>query len=426
MAQTTYARLERAVLPLVRTGKLQRAIAACEAALAALPQTEYHEALGRSWTGQAQEASRWLADFCRTAAKAMPLRAVYCEMNRFEINPTEWYIDAFAYDFFGDPDDLGWLVGWKKATRETNRLMLLGMSDLQAMFARDYRDTPPAKLRAASEVVILLLALRMQELIDAAALLARRSGQLREDLPVLAATHDSDLVLCSYGRVASPITRPEPAKPATSPPIRGGRLGIYEIDGGYDEFGNSLRWDVLDYSRESDFDKYQDLWHETTTLAKGWKAPRVKLRQSQWRCDLIRLYPAWAVSEKARAALMPLLGKTVELLPLRCPQLPNLWALHPLRYIDLASSAIHNGEPGRNMTVIRRYAFDLDDLQGKHFFGIKQSPGSPSRKAGRSFGAAYVSEEFKRTVEAHGLQGVVFKKVFSYRLPKQAARPVNP
>jgi hypothetical protein len=420
--QTTYARLERTVHPWVRKAELERAIARCEAELATLPQTEYQQVLGRSWLRQTKEASRWLAAFHRTAAKALSVRALYCEMNRFEINPYEWYINAFAYDFFGDPRDLGWLVGWKKATADRNRLVLRGMADLQALFARDYADVPPPKVRAASEVVVLLLTLRMQELIHASAVQARKAGQLPEDVPVLAAAHDSNLVCFSYGRVKPLVTRSEPARPAVSPPPRpGARLGIYKLDGGWDEFHNSLPWDVLDYVKQSEEERYSDQLNRAKPLAKGWQPPHVKLRRRKWRCDLIGLYPHWVVNEKARAALMPLLRKTVEFLPLRCSELPGLWVMHPLRHIDLASNAVHNATEGSNMTVIRRYAFEIVDLKGKHLFGIKQAPGSSARKGGYRFGASYVSEGFKRVVEAHGLQGVVFEKVFSYAPLNEAA-----
>jgi hypothetical protein len=73
----------------VRKAELQRAIDFCEAELVRLPGTEYKKALGRSWLGQTREVSRWLAAFCRTAANAISVRALYCEMNRFEINPDE-------------------------------------------------------------------------------------------------------------------------------------------------------------------------------------------------------------------------------------------------------------------------------------------------------------------------------------------------
>jgi hypothetical protein len=348
----------------------------------------------------------------------MPVRALYCEMNRFEINPDEWYLDAFAYDFFGDPEDLGWLVGWKKNSMDRNRFVLRGMSDLQALFARDYGDESSEPVRAVSDVVILLLTLRMQELVHAASRQAHQAGWLPDDVPVLAAAHDSDLVCISYGSVVSQVTRLEPALPvALQPPRRGARLGVYKMDGGYDEFGNSLPWDVLDYSRDSDQEEYGDRMDRAQPLAQTWAAPRVSLRQRKWRCDLIELYPHWAVNEKARAALAPLLRRTVEFLPLRCAELPQLWVLHPLRHIDLAPRAIHDSANGSNMTVIRRYAFEINELKGKHLFGVKQAMGSAARKAGSCFEANYVSEEFKRLVATNALQGVVFEKVFSYRAP---------
>jgi hypothetical protein len=58
---TPYTRLERAIRPWVRNAELDCAIARCEAELAAMPPTDYHAALGRSWFGQIREASRWLA-----------------------------------------------------------------------------------------------------------------------------------------------------------------------------------------------------------------------------------------------------------------------------------------------------------------------------------------------------------------------------
>lgn len=128
------------------------------------------------------------------------------------------------------------------------------------------------------------------------------------------------------------------------------------------------------------------------------------------------LYPGWVVNEKGREALAPLLEETVEFLPLDCSEPSDVWVMHALQHIDLGADAIHNARPGGNMTTISKYDFELDDLEGKHFFRIKQAPGSPARKAGHCFGSAYlVSEEFVRLFEAHSLQGLVFKEVFAYR-----------
>jgi hypothetical protein len=418
---STYRRLERAVFDWVQRAELGCAIALCEAALGKLAKSDYHAAVGRSWKSQIREASRWLAEFYRAASNAMPVHCIYCEMNRFEINPDEWHIDGFAYDFFGDPEDVEWLAAWKKSTTTVKRLVLRGVSDLQGLFARDYADEPPSRIRAASEVVILLLTLRMQELIHAAASHGRRLKQLPPDLPVLSAAHDSNLVCFSYGAIRPPVSQPEPARPELAlRRARGKRLAIYKIEPGYDEFGNSLPWDCLNYVNEHEEDHCMDQLSQVKPLAKRWKAPGLRLRSRKWRCDLTGVFPwHWAINERGRAALEPLFGRKVEFLPVRCGDYQRVWLLHPLEYVDLAANALHDGEPGENICAIKRYAFDTDDLAGKHLFGVHQAPGSPARKGGFSFGSNYVSEEFGRVFEAHGLQGVTFKKVFSYAPTKR-------
>jgi hypothetical protein len=416
-------RLERAVRPWVQRAELGRAVRRCEAELRKLKASEYQVAIGRTWLRQTEEAARWLGRFYKTASKTTPVRAVYCEMNRFEINTDQWYLDAFAYDFFGEPDDLGWLVGWKKSNSDRKRFVLRGMNDLQRLFARDDVEQPQASVQSASEVVVLLLTLRMQELVHTASEHARQAGLLPEDVPILSATHDSDLVCCSYGSVVPPVTRHEPARPTIARPRKARtRLGIYMIDGGFDQIGNSLPWDVLDYARQQDQQAFSDRLDQAKRLAKTWAAPRVNLRKRKWRCDLISLYPHWAVNDKARAALEQLLKGHVEFLPLRCDAFPQLWVLHPLRHIDLATDAEHNAA-GRacNMTAIRRYSFEIEALQGLHLFGVKQAIGSPARRAGYCFGADYVSEQFRQLVATSELQGVVFEKVFSYRQKEGSA-----
>jgi hypothetical protein len=412
----TPLQLEKSVGRLVRLGKASTAIVSCENALGKLPISEYHKALGLNWLKQVPQAAKWLSKQYALALDQISVRAIYCEMNRFEINAAEWYLDFFAYDFFGGKKDLSWLCAHKGANGERSSLRLTGMTAIQKLFARDYVEEPPNRIRAASQIVILLLTLRMQELIQAATQLARQNCQLPDDLPVLAAAHDSDLVCFCYGRTKPPITTPEPAKPTISTaPKSDGRLGIYELDGGWDEFHNSLPWDVLDYANERVGEKLADALDKAEPLARKWERPRVKVRQRMWRCDIFSHYPHWAVNKRARKALCPLLKSHVEFLPLQCRTMKDLWLLHPLRHIDLSSEAEHNGWNGDNMSVVRKYAFDPTDLNGLHVFSIKQAPGSAARSVGFCFTGTYVSEEFKRIVATSHLQGVVFNEVLSYR-----------
>ncbi len=185
MSKYSYAKLERDVVKLVQRMQLNKAIEKCELFIASLKPTEYHAVLRRDWQEQTSEAAAWLFDFYRAALADIDVQALYCEMNRFDINTDLWYLDAFAYDFVGEADDLGWLVGWKTSTSEENRFVLEGMEDLQALFERDYAGEPPTETLDASSTAILLLTLRMQQLVCAAALEARRLG-VPEDTPVLA------------------------------------------------------------------------------------------------------------------------------------------------------------------------------------------------------------------------------------------------
>ena len=44
------------------------------------------------------------------AKNRFDVRAVYLEMNRFDINYDRWYFDLFAYtEYSADPEDLDWL-----------------------------------------------------------------------------------------------------------------------------------------------------------------------------------------------------------------------------------------------------------------------------------------------------------------------------
>ncbi|MBW3600060.1 MAG: hypothetical protein KY475_22655 [Planctomycetes bacterium] len=198
----TYELVENEIREWVWNAKFETAIPHCEAALAALPQTEYHAVIGRSWRHRVDETAGWLAAFYQSACDVMPVEALYGEMNRFEVNPDRWYLDSFAYETPLDSQqghvDWDWLCGWKKSTADTERFVLDGFADLQALFARDYgEDEPPGDLRAASELTILLLTVRMQDLVHAAVGLARQRGKLPQDLPVLSAAHDSGMFCVS-------------------------------------------------------------------------------------------------------------------------------------------------------------------------------------------------------------------------------------
>jgi len=422
-ADATYPRLAKAVAKGVAAAKLAPAIDRCERELAKLPKSSFHCALEQSWLDQTDEAAGWLAAFHEHTAKLMPLKAIYVELTRFEINTKVWDAHAFAYDFFGDPDDLGWLVGWKHSTNRP--LILKGMAEVQSAYRRHVRTSEPrATEQHAAETASVLLELRFQDLMLAAARQARKKRALPEDLPVLAATHDSDLIARSYGRVKPHVTRVGPERPKASVVPADGMRHVYQLSGGWDEFRNSLPWDILEGVSIDAEMQLSELLDQTRSLAEDWKPPRVKLRSRKWRCDLLSFGAGhhWAVNQRARQALEPLFADSVEFLPVRCPQVKPCWVLHPLRYVDLAPTARHNAKGISNITVIERYDFVLAAIEGLHLFGVHQAPRSDARKGGFCFLNDYVSDAFKAAIESHGLQGVVFERVFAYRAEDKRMR----
>jgi hypothetical protein len=421
----TYNAAEAAVFKMVQRGQLDKAIAAAEKKLSKLPESDYHQVLGRSWSDQAEKAAKWLQKLARKVATKFPVSAIYCEMNRFEINTDEWYLDAFAYDRLGDPDDLGWLSGWQESTEERSRFVLKGMSDLQAAFQRDYLhdDGPNPEIIAPSELAILLLTLRMQELVDLAAHVAWKEEWLSQETLVLSAAHDTGMVCISKTsagekqlREARQIARktPPPSEVredgATGP-------GVYLMDGGWDN-GNSLPWHVLDH--EGDMRDLDPVSRKTEPLSGKWNSPNAKLRKRKWPGDLISMYPAWTVNCRARDVIEELVRDEVEFLPIECDPPMERWLIHPLVQIPLAKDAVTSRDrpffsPDSNITTIYEYSFSPADLVGRHLFRISQHPDSPAGRARSTCTGWFVSDEFVRAIEENKLNGVMFKKVVALR-----------
>lgn len=107
-------------------------------------------------------------------------------------------------------------------------------------------------------------------------------------------------------------------------------------------------------------------------------------------------------SDKALAALSPLLGDSIEALPLNCRS-HQLFAIHVLELLDCldqSRSLIERFDDGSIMDI-ERFVFKDDVVKGKHMFRIAQAP----------LKYVLISEEFKKAVEESGLRGLRFPKV---------------
>src|SRR5690554_3451516 len=75
----------------------ETAISRAENQLNKIPQTDFHEIIGKSLTKQSEELAGWIQEFYIKASEKLEIKSLYFEMNEFDINTEIWYIDGFAY-----------------------------------------------------------------------------------------------------------------------------------------------------------------------------------------------------------------------------------------------------------------------------------------------------------------------------------------
>jgi hypothetical protein len=171
--------------PQLRAGDL----AGCEAgacdALRALPKSPFHIAADLAITNDPAEAAEHFDNFYRGEAKRFAVRAVYTEMNGFDINPDRWYCDLFAYTADGGLDDFDWLSDWQSEPFED--YTITGLEQLQAVYAsKAFRDRANRDASYLSSVVVVAKFQRfMQRAVE-------RMTALR--LPLYVTAHDFDYI----------------------------------------------------------------------------------------------------------------------------------------------------------------------------------------------------------------------------------------
>jgi hypothetical protein len=143
-------------------------------------------------------------------------------------------------------------------------------------------------------------------------------------------------------------------------------------------------------------------------IATKWKGLRARLARERSEkakpsADFISIDLAFdAMSGRARAILEDLVSGQMEFLPIETPVGPY-YGLH-VSYVDCLdvehAEVLRYKSSGRIMEVIK-YAFRWERLEGIHIFRL------PELGTSRLF----VSDEFKRLVEANGLTGLEFYPV---------------
>lgn len=184
-------RLWQAVADSFRQSDIDGAARLLETTLISLEADHFAGLVGLSFTNRPRSILDELNKFIQRCEQKFPAKAIYLEMNAFDINYDRWYFDLFGYSSCTeDPEDLEWLCSWQSTPWP--KVALTGLKAVQADFAwyeknEMWQDTKHAHIH---EIATLLVMVRFLALIQAAV----KSGPLIKPIPILAAVHDFDIV----------------------------------------------------------------------------------------------------------------------------------------------------------------------------------------------------------------------------------------
>src|SRR5689334_12459279 len=85
-----------------------------ESLLAKEPHDRFKGLIGTQFANPPTSVAAAINEFVRGCDKKCEVRAVYLEMNGFDINPDRWYFDFFGYSKYDrSEDELYWIGGWE-------------------------------------------------------------------------------------------------------------------------------------------------------------------------------------------------------------------------------------------------------------------------------------------------------------------------
>lgn len=171
--------------PQLRAGGLVGCESDAVNALRALPSTPFHIAGDLSIANDPADAAAHFDRFWRREKKSIVIKAVYTEMNGFDINPDRWFCSLFAYTEDGGLDDFDWLSDWQSSGFEDYTIR--GLEPLQAVYASKAFSDP--RNSDAADMASLVVVAKFQRFMQRA---ADQMTAVRAPLYVTA--HDYDYI----------------------------------------------------------------------------------------------------------------------------------------------------------------------------------------------------------------------------------------
>jgi hypothetical protein len=174
----------------LRSNDVDGAASDLESRLRATTSDRFASLADSHFTNSPHDVISHINEFVAMCQSQFDVRAVYLEMNGFDINYDRWYFDSFAYtEYADDPDDLDWLCDWKSP--DWNQFTLNGLEETQDDF-RWYMENKIYENKthdAEKEIATLLVMVRLVQLIRS----SLNAGTLACSVPLLATAHDFDM-----------------------------------------------------------------------------------------------------------------------------------------------------------------------------------------------------------------------------------------
>jgi len=172
-----------------RDGDIHGAIADLETRLAQQPKDCFKSLLGSEFSNTPKSIAKSINQFAKWCRKQFELKAIYLEMNGFDINYDLWYFDSFGYNKYSkDPEDLDWLCEWR--SEEWKQVTLTGLEAVQRDFSwyRENKIYDQKEYTPAYDIALLLVMAKFVHLIEA----ATKTPGFNVGIPIFATAHDFD------------------------------------------------------------------------------------------------------------------------------------------------------------------------------------------------------------------------------------------
>ncbi|MEZ6138886.1 MAG: hypothetical protein R3C53_28710 [Pirellulaceae bacterium] len=174
----------------LRSNNVDGAAADLESRLRATATDRFVSLADSHFTNSPRDVLSHINRFITACQSTFDVRAVYLEMNGFDINYDRWYFDLFAYKEYSDePDDLDWLCDW--TSPDWDQVTLAGLEETQEDF-RWYMENKIYEKKThdeEKEIATLLVMVRFVQLIRS----TLDVGPLQCPVPLLATAHDFDM-----------------------------------------------------------------------------------------------------------------------------------------------------------------------------------------------------------------------------------------